>query len=626
MQLASQTSKNLPETENNTMICDSLGKIILYYDGKNIYNKNFNFFAGIQVNEDGESSRQTGLFIPYPGRDSLYYLFCVKENEYFFQKDSLVYHPVYYIIDVKNNKYLFENGIEYKKIKLASFNALEVVTGRKTCYGYEILYKEHLKSNYIMFKIDDNGLDTNYNIINIPMVNDTANLTMSFTYSNSGKLLLDIDYLRTKYKTVGSYIFRFKLYDVSDNISIIDTFSFAIPSTELAQNYQFYSGAFSPNDSLIYIVTFKSLRYSSTNAKIYRQIWQYNIKNGINNVFRNKKIVYYDSLENNFFNGYLYNRFFSIRTANDGNIYIPDCLQNKIYKIISPDTISYITRLNYVQLNNIFPVNYFFSSATLPNIIPSAMINNYVSAEVINADTIVCINKAVRFKDNSWYKPKGWYWEFGDGTFSTERNPTHIYTKPGTYEVSLSVAFECSTKTTQIPYKIHVGNCPVADFTYLVTDSCNVYAAHIVSNSQYAVNQEFKIEDKLYTDSVFTHMFTQNGTYVVALKVKNQYGQDSISKTIEINNPACESSLFVPNVFTPNGDNINDTWHCTGEYITQFEATIFNRWGQQVFTTQDINQAWDANSYSEGVYFLILKAQGLDGKVYEHKGFVQVLR
>jgi hypothetical protein len=72
----------------------------------------------------------------------------------------------------------------------------------------------------------------------------------------------------------------------------------------------------------------------------------------------------------------------------------------------------------------------------------------------------------------------------------------------------------------------------------------------------------------------------------VALKVKNSFGQDSISKTIEINNPSCESSLFVPNIFTPNNDNVNDTWLCTGEYITQFEATIFNRWGNQVFTTQ----------------------------------------
>jgi PKD repeat protein len=490
-QIASVTPKILPETESNTIYCDINGKMILYFDGKNIYNKNFDYLQGTSISEDGGSSRQTGLFIPFPNRDSLFYLFCVKENEYYFQKDSLVYPPTYSIVDVKNNKFLFENGIEYKKIKLSNFNSLEVVTGRKTCFGYEILYKQHLSSNYIIFKIDDKGLDTNYTVLHTPFINDTANLTMSFTYSNSGELLLDIDYIRTKFKTVGDYIFRFKLYNLENGFSVLDTFSFSIPSYELAQNYQHYSGAFSPNDSLVYITTFKSSRYSFSNAKTYRQIWQLDIRNGPNNIFRNKKIVYYDSIESQLNNASLYNRFYSIRIANDGNIYIPESLQNKLYKIVNPDTISYITMLNYVQLINTFPVEFFHTSATLPNIIPSAMINNYVSAEVINTDTIVCINKAVRFKDNSWYNAQGWYWQFGDGTFSTERNPSHTYTQPGTYEVNLTVAFECSTKTTKMPYKIHVGNCPIADFNFSITDSCNVYAAHIVESSSRHSKSQF---------------------------------------------------------------------------------------------------------------------------------------
>ncbi|MFT4602667.1 MAG: gliding motility-associated-like protein [Arenicella sp.] len=56
------------------------------------------------------------------------------------------------------------------------------------------------------------------------------------------------------------------------------------------------------------------------------------------------------------------------------------------------------------------------------------------------------------------------------------------------------------------------------------------------------------------------------------------------------------SVLFVPNAFTPDGDSHNNDFKAIGESIEQFQMTIYNKWGEIIFTANDINQAWDGNN------------------------------
>jgi len=58
----------------------------------------------------------------------------------------------------------------------------------------------------------------------------------------------------------------------------------------------------------------------------------------------------------------------------------------------------------------------------------------------------------------------------------------------------------------------------------------------------------------------------------------------------------CSSSVFFPNAFTPNGDGLNDSFRPLGPPLSQFTLTIFNRWGQEVFTTNDQEEGWDGTS------------------------------
>ena len=93
-----------------------------------------------------------------------------------------------------------------------------------------------------------------------------------------------------------------------------------------------------------------------------------------------------------------------------------------------------------------------------------------------------------------------------------------------------------------------------------------------------------------------------------------------------------ESSLQMPNAFSPNGDGINDIYKAKDGYqsLTEFHAYIFNRWGQKLFEWTNPADGWDGTykgkPVKDGVYFCLVKAKGADGKTYNIKRDVNLLR
>lgn len=101
------------------------------------------------------------------------------------------------------------------------------------------------------------------------------------------------------------------------------------------------------------------------------------------------------------------------------------------------------------------------------------------------------------------------------------------------------------------------------------------------------------------------------GTYSVL--VTDKYGCLE-GDTIVISNDRCYPTLFVPNSFTPNGDGKNDFFKAEGEYITSFKMEIFNRWGERIFKSDDINKGWDGRFKGEkaqmDVYLWMIEYSG----------------
>jgi len=87
----------------------------------------------------------------------------------------------------------------------------------------------------------------------------------------------------------------------------------------------------------------------------------------------------------------------------------------------------------------------------------------------------------------------------------------------------------------------------------------------------------------------------------------------SYTDSINVEYDDCLLDIRIPNVFTPNYDGENDGFYVTGNNVTNFNLTIYNRWGNKVFNTEDINRKWmgidhKGNNCTEGVYFYIIEA------------------
>jgi gliding motility-associated-like protein len=117
-------------------------------------------------------------------------------------------------------------------------------------------------------------------------------------------------------------------------------------------------------------------------------------------------------------------------------------------------------------------------------------------------------------------------------------------------------------------------------------------------------------------------------TYIVkAANLAGCYGTDNIKVKVFLTEP----DIFVPNAFSPNGDGRNDVIRPIPVGIVQLTAfRVYNRWGQLVFSTTEINKGWDGNlagkPQASGTFVYV--AQGIDfnGKVLSKKGTVILVR
>ncbi len=96
------------------------------------------------------------------------------------------------------------------------------------------------------------------------------------------------------------------------------------------------------------------------------------------------------------------------------------------------------------------------------------------------------------------------------------------------------------------------------------------------------------------------------------VEVGNEFGCTSVD-SIEVID-LCPPRVFIGNAFSPNGDGGNDIFLAKGDYIAGFEMTIFNRWGEIIYYSTDINEGWDGrylgNDMPEGVYPWLIKYTG----------------
>lgn len=169
------------------------------------------------------------------------------------------------------------------------------------------------------------------------------------------------------------------------------------------------------------------------------------------------------------------------------------------------------------------------------------------------------------------------------------------------------------------------GSAPVnIEFRAVCTD------AAIFQEWQFSTDAEFENITLRMNDPIFNYTFTEYGTIYVRFMASNSTGScEFFSDTYEIF--IGESSLDCPNAFSPGASEcVNDEWKVSYKSITQFECHIFNRWGIKVAQFNDPSQGWDGYHNGKlapsGVYYYVIKAEGADGKKYDLKGDINIIR
>lgn len=124
-----------------------------------------------------------------------------------------------------------------------------------------------------------------------------------------------------------------------------------------------------------------------------------------------------------------------------------------------------------------------------------------------------------------------------------------------------------------------------------------------------------------------TVVYKDTGTYTIRLWVYNELGcQDTMAYSLRVK----PTEIEVPSAFSPNGDNINDVFFIPAIGFERIDFQVFNRWGEKVYHSLNPDFRWDGSyqgqAVPEGVYIYTLRAYGLNGRQYDKKGSLTIIR
>jgi len=214
-------------------------------------------------------------------------------------------------------------------------------------------------------------------------------------------------------------------------------------------------------------------------------------------------------------------------------------------------------------------------------------------------------------------------WTGPNNFFSEEQFPTFDNTTPalsGDYEV-IGIVFGCATFPVTTTVEIHPTPQPTLEDeglfcseeeTFIV--DAGIYNSYLWSNGSTGSSVEV----------------SEGNTYTVTVTDENGcIGSDSI-----LIRDVCPTFVFVPNVFSPNFDGVNDVFGVQGRNILSQKISIYDRWGELVFYSTEIDATWDGTfknqKLADGVYVYLIELEGYDykGDVYNEllKGDISILR
>ena len=230
----------------------------------------------------------------------------------------------------------------------------------------------------------------------------------------------------------------------------------------------------------------------------------------------------------------------------------------------------------------------------------------------------------------------GFEWNLDNGIVSNQTNPVGIYTE-GSYDISLSVTnlnSLCKDSVNLTDY-ITVVPQPISSFSLLSDSLIYNEAVQITNNSLHANSFLYEFSSG-YTSTEFEPEYTipSIGDFTIWQYVQNQYeciDSSSVDLFVEF-----EHTFWVPNVFTPNNNLVNDDFYASYTNVESYRMQIFNRWGEIVFDQEGKQPKWDGEdktrtdkldkNQKSDTYVYLIEYKTIADTSHKVRGIVSLIR
>lgn len=250
------------------------------------------------------------------------------------------------------------------------------------------------------------------------------------------------------------------------------------------------------------------------------------------------------------------------------------------------------------------------------------------TVEVISAETAVKVEQVpvVCSPEKLFLKasPEGGRW-YGEGISDSENGIFDPFgLKNGDYQVEYHFQQNGCTFKSGIIVSVDITAAP--GLQYESTEICLPHdpILEVRNSHEFDRLEWYRVEN---SGAVFIESNQHNykipgpGRYFVkGYKNACSFSSDTLQVTVQ------DITVKVPNVFTPNNDPYNQTFEIKAENLVDFQLKIINRWGKNVYSSQSIEKAWEAEGFPAGVYYWVINYKDCWNENHQLKGYVQVIR
>jgi gliding motility-associated-like protein len=295
-------------------------------------------------------------------------------------------------------------------------------------------------------------------------------------------------------------------------------------------------------------------------------------------------------------------------TAN-GNLYHIDTNTGDVLEeVLCQEPLSYVTTLTYAIPQNI--------SENICSDNTTVVIRNDNTLD-LGDDAIVCEGETIVLSAPGF---DSYAWQDGSTAES------YYVDASGTYSVNVTDAFGCSYNDA---VTITVNDAPNAAFsanpqpTTIDDTEITFTSTSTTAPLTYSWSFEDGTPEASAEENPVVNFPPIPGNYTISLVVENANGcVDSLSSFILIDS---DGTITLPNIFTPNGDGDNDRFVPFQAFPGRWTLTIFNRWGVEVFATENLSQGWNGDDSPSATYYWVLQPR--DGQQGESRaGYVTLVR